>query len=160
MDNLVVNAVAPWVGYLQWVGNIREGQGKNGPYAFADFTLKYSNSKLEEKYITFTVSNVEQVEFLKGLDLGTALRVSWFPDTSEFSRGDDTRWYPSLRAYNIGLAKVTEPAKPAQPSQPAPAPVKHAAPKPQSGYAPVPVPPLPPEDTTYDPTDDEDGLPF
>ena len=153
MDNLVVNAVAPWVGYLQWVGNIREGQGKNGPYAFADFTLKYTNSKMEEKYITFSVSDVEKVEFLKSLETGTPLRVSWFPDSSEFSRegAAETRWYPSLRAYNIGLAKTGERAKEGNQRQ---------AERPRQAYAQIPSVPPRPAPSDYTPAPDETDLPF
>ena len=57
MDNLVCNAVAPWKGYLHWVGNIREGKTNSGDdYAFADFTLKYTDHRMQEKYITFSTS--------------------------------------------------------------------------------------------------------
>ena len=142
MDNLVVNAVAPWQGYLHWIGNIREGDGSKGHWAFADFTLKYSDSKMQEKYITFTVGDAEKVEMLRKLPIGTPLKVSWFPDTTENPNTD--RWYPKLVAYNVSVLKdVPAPAKTEKITAP---------------NFPEPQPPLPAEDRTYQP--DGSDLPF
>ena len=148
MDNLVVNAVAPWQGYLHWLGNIREGNGKNGPWAFADFTLKYSDHKMQEKYITFTISDVDKVKMLKGLQIGTPLKVGWMPDATENTQSE--RWYPTNRAYNVSVIqaveqptapkpeKITVPNFPAQP-QPAHGTWKNPMKaQPDYGYTPAP----------------------
>ena len=165
MDNLVVNAVAPWQGYLHWVGNIREGKSRNGnDYSFCDFTLKYSDHKLQEKYITFTSSTVESVSLLKGLQIGTPLKVGWMPDTQEDTQRD--RWYPSFKAYNVSVIKdvatpastkpekITAPNFPAQgTSMPSGAP-KYKEIPPDEGWK----NPMKAQSSDYEP--DEDNLPF
>lgn len=111
MDNLVYNAVAPWKGYLHWLGNIREGETKSGAeYAFADFTLRYTDHKMQEKYITFTASSVSTVDTLKRTPLDTPLRVYWTPEAKEDTQRD--RWYPSYNAYSVSV--IREDASPRQ----------------------------------------------
>lgn len=150
MDNLVVNAVAPWKGHLHWLGNIREGVGKNNnEYAFADFTLKYTDSKMQEKFITFSIGDVEKVQMLKGLEIGTPLKVFWVPDTAEDQQRD--RWYPSLRAYNVSVVEEAKPAdtkvrRPDYPQQSSRGPI------------PTPEPPLPKYEGPAEPNPDD--LPF
>lgn len=115
MDNLVYNAVAPWKGYLHWLGNIREGTSKSGnEYAFADFTLRYTDSKMQEKYITFSAGNVDIVKLLKGAGIGTPLKVQWVPDTKEDPQRD--RWFPSFVAYNVSVIRNEGPQKLAEPA--------------------------------------------
>lgn len=111
MDNLVVNAVAPWQGYLHWVGNVKKGDGKNGEYAFADFTLKYTNSKMQEKFITFSASSIEAVALLERTEIGTPMKVQWFPDTAEDPQRD--RWYPKFAAFNVSVIKDVQAPAPA-----------------------------------------------
>jgi len=131
MDNLLYNAVAPWQGYFHWLGNIREGEGKNGHYAFADFTLMYRDHKMQEQYITFSTGNADHVELLKGLQQGTPLRVSWAPASAYDNNRD--RWYPSLKCWGVMVIKQDAQQAPQQQTQaPAPAPVQSA------GYAPMP----------------------
>ena len=159
MDNLVVNAVAPWQGYLHWLGNIREGNGKNGPWAFADFTLKYSDHKMQEKYITFTIGDAEKVEMLKNTPIGTPLKVGWVPDATENTQAE--RWYPTNRAYNVNVIEgIVRPEKPKAEKITAPnfpeQPNTAYAPIPKTSY-PQPIPPLPPM-PDYTPSDND--LPF
>ena len=156
MDNLVVNAVAPWKGYFHWIGNVREGKSKSGnDYAFFDFTLKYSDHKMQEKYMTFSCGSVETLELLKKIDYGTPLKVYWSPDARENTQNE--RWYPTNTAYNVSVIQDEGPVKLEKAEAPKPA---------QSGYAPMPkapsypqpVPPMPPEDRSFMPDDSE--MPF
>jgi len=144
MDNLVVNAVAPWQGYLHWLGNIREGNGKNGPWAFADFTIRYTDHKMQEKFMTFSIGDVDKIDMLKKLDIGTPLKVGWTPDATENTQAD--RWYPTNRAYNVSVIKGVDAPKPQKTE-------KITAPN-----FPQPQPPLPGNDTHYSPA--ETDLPF
>ena len=83
-------------------------QTKNGKeYAFADFTLSYSDHKMQEKFITFSTGNVDVVKRLKSLEIGTPLRVAWLPDTREDAQRD--RWYPSFSAYGVTVLRDEAP---------------------------------------------------
>ena len=157
MDNLVVNAVAPWRGYLHKFNNIREGNGKNGPWAFADLTVKYTDHKMQEKYMTFTVGNPELVDKLRDVAVGTPVQVAWYPDSTEDTQRD--KWYPSNKAYNVTIIEsVPQPERPKTEKITAPSfntsPYK---PVPGTSY-PQPIPPTPPEPVGYNPP--EDNLPF
>lgn len=148
MDNLVCNAVAPWKGYLHWLGNVREGTSKAGnEYGFADFTLKYTDHKMQEKFITFSTGSVETVKLLKSVPIGTPLKVAWLPDSKEDAQRN--RWYPSYSAYNVSAIRDEGPQKVQQQSAPAQG---------QRASYPQPQPPLPQSDTNYQP--DEGDLPF
>lgn len=118
MDNLLYNAIAPWQGYFHWVGNIREGQTpRGGNYAFADFTIKYRNHRMQENYITFSVADQDKVDLLKSLKPGTPVRVVWTPETSYDANRD--RYYPKLQAWSVTVIHDQE-AQP-QPQNAAPA---------------------------------------
>jgi len=159
MDNIVVNAVAPWRGYLHKFNNIREGNGKNGPWAFADLTVKYTDHKMQEKYMTFSIGSPELVEKLRNVAVGTPVQVAWYPDSTEDTQRD--RWYPSNKAYNVTVIesiqqptaqkpeRITAPNFPTQPNT-------AYAPVPKTSY-PQPIPPLPPM-PDYTPSDSD--LPF
>ena len=164
MDNMVVNAVAPWKGYLHKFNNIREGNGKNGPWAFADLTVKYTDHKMQEKYMTFTVGSAELVEKLRDVAVGTPVQVAWYPDSTEDTQRD--RWYPSNKAYNVTIIEsVPQPEKPKAEKITAP----NFPEQPNTAYAPVPSKldsreawknPYPTPDFSADLPDDDSGLPF
>lgn len=141
MDNLVVNAVAPWQGFLHWVGNIREGNGRNGEYAFADFVLRYTDHKMKEKYITFSTGNIDNVEKLKQLQIGTPLRVMWYPESSEDQQRD--RWYPSYQAYFISVIELGD-SQP-QPQKQQAVPQQAATPQSNEGWKNPYTPPAQPQ---------------
>lgn len=143
-----VNAVAPWEGELVWVGEPNSGKTQNGKeWMSVDFTLKYQDSQMNEKHITFNVFGADKVEKLLKMPEGTMLKVVWWPDANEARNG---KWYPKLSAISIGLAQTQkQPAteKVAAPYFP-PNPVQQ-----QFGQQ-VPI-------TGFDGTDDPSGdLPF
>ena len=150
MDNLVVNAVAPWTGYLHWVGNVRKGNGKKGPYAFADFTLRYTSTQMQEKFITFSISGEDNVELIENSPIGTPLKVHWFPDTAESQ--DAGRWYPKLAAFNVSVIKDVPPPSHVR-AEKITAPSYPEKREPEAWKN-----PLPKEDRSYSP--DDTDLPF
>ena len=171
-----INAVAPWEGQLVWVGNFNEGVSQNGSaYAFADFTLKYQDYQMRERFVTFQISGVDRVNNLKSYPLGTYLHVSWFPDAREYSpQGQETRWFPCFAAFNVRAIQPQQQQPQAYPqaqpqqvqqqyAQPAPAqpygqggfvPTQPStpAPAPQPAPAPAPAPvqtPAPSDDLPF-----------
>lgn len=110
------NAVAPWEGQLVWMGDFNEGVSQNGnAYAFASFTLKYQDSQMQERFITFQVSGVEKVQNLKSYPIGVFFRVSWMPSSRKYvNQQNEEKWFPSFVAYNV---QAIQPAGGQQPVQ-------------------------------------------
>ena len=75
---MATNAVAPWEGALEWVGEPNEGKTQAGKeWKSVDFTLKYTDGQMNEKFITFSAFGVERVDKLLSLPIGTMLKVVW-----------------------------------------------------------------------------------
>ena len=95
---MALNAVAPWEGELIWKGEVNE----NGKWKSIDFTLKYTNSKMEEEYITFNAFGEDKVNQVLSYADGTMLRVVWWPKANEAKSSG--KWYSRNNAISIGLA--------------------------------------------------------
>ena len=154
---MAINAVAPWEGALEWVGEPNEGKTQAGKdWKSVDFTLKYTDSQMNEKFITFSAFGVERVDKLLSLPIGTMLKVIWWPESNQArSTG---KYYPKLNVISIGLVKPE--AKPAETNVRRPDYPQQGTSVPGTAYAqvPTPQPPLPAYDGPADvPSDD---LPF
>ena len=154
---MAINAVAPWEGILEWVGEAASGTTRTGnEWANVDFALKYQDHQMNEKVIVFQAYGVDRVNKLCSLPVGTPLKVLWWPEANQ-SR--DGRYFPKNTAISISVVKpeakavdtnVRRPDYPQQTSVHGTAYVQAPAPTPQ--------PPLPPYDGPADvPSDD---LPF
>ena len=115
-----INAVAPWEGELIWKGEVNQYNG----WKSIDFTLKYTNSKMDEEHITFNAFGEDMVNKVLSFPEGTMLKVVWWPKASESK--STGKWYPKLQAYSVGLAnpevksadtKITAPSYPGQGTQ-------------------------------------------
>ena len=137
----VINAVAPWEGELVWIGEPNVWTTNTGKtWESVDFTLKYKDSQMNEKHITFSVFGEGKVNTLLGYQIGTYLRVLWWPEANQ---GKNGKYYSKNNVINIYL--IEHPAKTAD--------TKITAP-----YYPQPQPPIPEEDRGYEP--DSGDLPF
>ena len=152
---MAVNAVAPWEGALDWIGEVKSGQTQKGTWKSVDFALKYQDHQMNEKTIVFSAFGEDKVDKLLATPYGTMLKVVWWPEATQ-GRNSGV-WYGKNSAISIGSAqseaksadtKITAPSYPAQGTQ-----------MPNPGYRtiPQPVPPLPPM-PDYNP--DPDNLPF
>lgn len=155
---MAINAVAPWEGALEWVGEPNEGKTQAGKdWKSVDFTLKYTDSQMNEKFITFSAFGVDRVDKLLSLPIGTMLKVVWWPE-SNVARSTG-KWYPKLSVISIGLATPepkaadTNVRRPDFPQQGA------SVLGPAYAQVPTPQPPLP---AYRDSSDDlpDDNLPF
>ena len=157
---MAVNAVAPWEGELIWKGEVNE----YNKWKSIDFTLKYTNSQMEEEYMTFNAFGKDKVNQILSYPEGTMLKVVWWPKSNASKSGD--RWFTRNNVLNVGLAnseaksadtKIKAPSYTDQgtqlPSGYAPMPIQG----PKASY-PQPVPPMPQEDRSYTPN--EEDLPF
>lgn len=97
---MAINAVAPWEGELIWRGEVNEYNN----WKSIDFTLKYTNSKMEEEHITFNAFGEDMVNKVLSFPEGTMLKVVWWPKSNEAK--STGKWYPKLQAYSIGLANT------------------------------------------------------
>lgn len=153
---MIVNAVAPWEGQLVWVGMPNGGQTRDGKeWKSVDFTLKYTDHRMQEKYITFNAFGVDRVNKLLSIPKGTTLRVSWEPDArrSQMSDGSE-KWWASFSVFSITQVKEQIPQQGT--SMPPQTPAYNPAG--QTGMAqPEPAPITAVQNTQLGPTDD---LPF
>lgn len=151
------NAVAPWVGALEWVGEPNEGQGQNGQWKSVDFALKYTDHQMNEKSIAFSAFGVDLVDKLLSLPIGTMLKVVWWPEANWSQKTG--KYYPKNQVISIGLAKGE--AKSADTKITAPTFQQQGTQLPgNAGYAQVPSP-QPPLPTYNGPVDVPlDDLPF
>ncbi len=119
---MLVNAVAPFEGELCWKGKPVSGTSQSGKSWFSiDFSLKYKDSQMNEKVITFSAFGEDKVSFIENLPDGVTLRVFWWPE-SVFARTSG-KYFPKLSVISIGIVQQsgsTAPASPAAaPAQPA-----------------------------------------
>ena len=143
-----INAVAPWVGELEWIGTPAGGRMQNGnEWRSVDFTLKYEDQQMNERHITFQAFGADKVEKLLNLPLGTTLKVLWWPESSQGKSGD--RWWGKNNAIAINVVRPEDKPAPAAPQKRE----KITAPS-----YPQPQPPMPAEDRSYTPAPDD--LPF
>ena len=117
---MAINAVAPWEGELIWKGEVNQYNN----WKSIDFTLKYTNSKMEDEFITFNAFGEDKVNQILSFREGTRLKVVWWPKSNSSKSGD--KWYSRNNAISIGLAnpeakaadtKVTAPSFPQQGTQ-------------------------------------------
>lgn len=155
---MAVNAVAPWEGVLDWVGEPNEGEGKNGKWKSVDFVLKYQDHQMNEKFITFSAFGVDKVDKLLAIPKGTAIKVVWWPDANHVERTG--KWYPKNTAISIGLANPEAKSARTDIRVPNFLPQGTQIPGAGSGYKsiPTPQPPLPEYDGPADV--DASDLPF
>lgn len=102
-----INAVAPWEGLLHWIGVPTEGVSQNtgNPWKRVDFTLKYVDHQMREKFIVFSLSGPDKVNRLLATPLGTTLRVTWLPDANNYTdTSGAVKWFPKYEA--IGFYAV------------------------------------------------------
>lgn len=139
---MAINAVAPWEGELVWLGEVNKGKTSTGQeWKSVDFTLRYEDQQMNEKFMTFSVFGVGKVNQLLGYKEGTRLKVLWWPESNQAKNG---KYYPKNSVISIYLAEPQ---------------VKSADTKITAPSYPQPQPPLP-----GNPLDDdlpaEDGFPF
>ena len=138
---MTTNAVAPWEGELVWVGEPNVGTTSTGKkWKSVEFTLKYQDSQMNEKFITFSAFGEGKVNILLDYKIGSQIRVAWWPESNQ---GKNGRYYSKnsvLSTSLLGGAAVSADTKITAPSFP------------------EPQPPLPAEDRTYQP--DGSDLPF
>lgn len=132
---MLVNAVAPWEGALVWVGTPNGGFSQSGQeWKSVDFTLKYQDHQMQERFITFSVFGLDKVNKLLSTPIGTVIRVTWVPETREARQQDGSvKWWPKLSALNIATPQ-------AQPVQ-----------QPQQGYGQPAYPQYPQQGTAIPP---------
>ena len=99
---MAINAVAPWQGTLEWVGEVRSGQGTKGTWKSVDFCLKYTDHQMAEKYIVFSAFGEDKVDKLLSLAIGTELKVVWWPEANQSRNG---MYYGKNSVLSIGLAQ-------------------------------------------------------
>lgn len=157
------NAIAPFKGTLEWIGEPKSGTTRNGnEWKSVDFVLKYQDHKMEDRYLVLNAFGADKVDKLLSLPQDAEIKVVWWPEANQ---SNDGRWFPKNSAITITAAQPE--AKSARtdikaPSFP-PNPIeqnmqRHTSPTPSSSYAPVPQPPLPEYNGPTDvPADD---LPF
>ena len=154
---MATNAISPWEGTLEWVGEVKSGQGQKGTWKSVDFCLKYTDHQMNEKFIVFSAFGEDKVDKILSFEHGTALKVVWWPDANQARNGV---YYAKNSVISIGLAQTeaksadTKIKVPDFPQQPA----NGYAPMPQARSYPQPHPPLPESDTNYQA--DENDLPF
>ena len=155
---MATNAVAPWEGTLEWVGEPNSGKTRTGnEWKSVNFALKYQDHQMNEKFIVFEAFGVDRVDKLLSLPKGTPLKVGWWPEANQ-SR--DGRYFPKNSAISIGLVKA-EP-KAADTNLRRPDFPQQGTFVPGAAYAqvPTPQPPLPAYDGPVDDLPGDDGLPF
>lgn len=99
---MTINAVAPWLGTLEWVGEVKSGQGAKGSWKSVDFCLKYTDHQMAEKYIVFSAFGEEKVDKLLSFAIGTEIKVVWWPEANQSRNGT---YYGKNSAISIGLVK-------------------------------------------------------
>ena len=110
-----MNAVSPWMGELEWVGNPRTGTSRNGnEWKSVDFVLKYEDPQGNEGHILFSTFGAEKVDKVLSAPLGTAMKVMWKPSAREYNG----KWFGKLDVYDVSVAgnrpqpQATEPEPP------------------------------------------------
>ena len=142
---MVVNAVSPWEGQLVWVGTPSGGisQQNGQEWKSVEFTLKFTDTKLQESYITFNAFGLDRVAKLQSLPIGTRLRVTWYPESRRSTgNGGDERWWSKNQVFGITEIREAQTAPAPQPQAP-----QYGQQYPQQGtampqapaYAPQPV---------------------
>ena len=155
---MAINAVAPWEGELIWKGEVNQYNN----WKSIDFTLKYTNSQMEDEYITFNAFGEDKVNKILSYPEGTMLKIVWWPKSNASKSGD--RWFVKNNVISIGLAQPevksadTKIKAPTYPQQGTQMPGGGYAPMPQAHSYPQPQPPLPESDPNYMP--DSSDLPF
>ena len=138
---MLVNAVAPWEGTIAWVGQPKEGtsQKTGNAWKMVDFTLKWINHQMQEKYIVFSLSGAENVNKLLQMPLGAQVRVNWTPDANQFTDSTGAvKWFPKFNATAVNEVRTPMPTQ--QVPQPGP---QYGNPKPTYGPTPYPAPAAP-----------------
>lgn len=142
----ITNAISFFVGRVTWLGEVKSGEGANGPWAMQTFVLTWQDSKFEEQHLVLSASGDERLRKIQEFaQTGQLVKVLWRPDGREYQG----RWFGENRVINIGPAQ----AQPAAAQQPAPGqPVggypgmgPQPQPQPQPGYYQQLVPQAPPQ---------------
>ena len=112
-----VNAVAPWEGELEWVGEPNSGQSPatGQEWKSVDFTVKYQDHQMNERHMTFSAFGVERVNKLLSIPYGTKLKIVWWPDCNQSKNSD--RWFPKNSVLQISVIKPEQAQAPAQQPQ-------------------------------------------
>lgn len=107
---------APYKGTLEWVGTPKEGTSRNGTqWKMVDFTLKYLDHQMQEKFIVFSLSGVERVNKILSTPIGSEIIVSWEPSGRVWENGGETKWFPVITAIGIRTQETqTHPVQPVQ----------------------------------------------
>lgn len=101
---MAINAISPFEGTLEWVGEPNMGTTRNGrEWKSVDFILKYTDHQMEEKQILFSAFGVERVDKLIALPKGTPLKIVWWPETTQSK--DGSRYFTKNSVISIGKAK-------------------------------------------------------
>ena len=115
MATEALNAVSPWMGELEWVGDPRTGTSKKGnEWKSVDFVLKYADPQGNEGHILFSAFGAEKVDKILSAPIGTTLKVMWRPDAREYNG----KWFGKLDVYDVSVAgnrprrQATEPEPP------------------------------------------------
>lgn len=121
---MAVNAVAPFEGTLEWVGDVNSGSSQNGEWKSVDFAIKYVDHNMNEKLITFNAFGEDKVTKILSYPMGTFLKVVWWPDTNQ--NRSTGKCFPKNSAISFGLGqhevksadtKITAPSFPEQKTQ-------------------------------------------
>lgn len=129
-----INAVAPYQGAIEWIGQPANGvsQSTGSAWANVDFVLKYLNHNMREEMICFTLSGPDKVNELVKMPLGTQVKVWWRPTVRKWVDAQgQTKWFPQFSAFSV---TVVQPE--AQPTDPSAQPQQPVAPQYAQQYAP------------------------
>ena len=144
---MAINAVAPWEGELVWIGEVNRGKTNSGAeWKSVDFTLKYTDHQMNEKYITFSLFGAAKVSSFS-YPLGTWLKVVWWPESTQAKNG---KYYSKNSV--IAYYKIDAPAKSADTKITAPNFPEQK--EPEAWKNPLPQP------SYSDDLPDDSGLPF
>ena len=117
---MAVNAVAPFEGVLEYVGEVNSGSN----WKSVDFAIRYTDHQMNENLICFNAFGEDKVNKIINLPLGTPLKVVWWPKTNQSK--STGKCYPMNAAINISVVKgeakpadtkITAPNFPAQGTQ-------------------------------------------
>ena len=91
------NTIAPFEGELVWLGKMRQGRSQSGKdWQSIDFVIKFKDGNYDSN-LNLQAFGAEKVGLLMATEIGSVLRVEWFPKSREYNG----KWYTNAEAKDI-----------------------------------------------------------
>ena len=91
------NTIAPFEGELVWLGKMRQGRSQSGKdWQSIDFVIKFKDGNYDSQ-LHISAFGAEKVGLLMATEIGSMLRVEWFPKSREYNG----KWYTNAEAKDI-----------------------------------------------------------